>query len=83
MTVAVRLSDSPVLVMDHEFSVSILTDLAPPADRLGLCVEVRSSAVRAGRFDIPTTGWGWRDVNGFSRHSVPPLVYDNSVTTVN
>lgn len=68
MTVAVRLSDSPVLVMDHEFRVTILADLASPADRFDFSVEVRGSAARATRFYIPAAGRGWCDVNGFPRH---------------
>ena len=74
MTVTVRLSDAPVLVMDHEFSLTILADLAPPADCFDLSVEVRGGAARATRFNIPAAGRGWCDMNGFSRHDFRLLV---------
>ena len=70
MTVAVGLSDSPILVMDHQFSVTIFADLAPPADRFGFSVKVRGSAARAARFYIPAAGRSWCDVDRFSRHDL-------------
>lgn len=68
MTVAVGLSDSAIFVVDHEFSVLVLADLAPLGDGFDFPVEIRGSAACATRFDIPAACRCWCDVNGFTWH---------------
>ena len=71
MAVTVGAPDAAIFVVDYEFSLPVPTDLASAADRLIFLVAMGGSASGSGGFYIPTSAWGGRDMNGFSRHGAP------------